>query len=77
MLYIIFDRILSCYKLIKTAIFIFFSFSRCAPESLRKRIFSHHSDVWGFGVTLWEIFSFGEEPWVGLKAKEVGKKNLN
>ncbi|XP_004712947.1 non-receptor tyrosine-protein kinase TNK1 [Echinops telfairi] len=38
----------------------------CAPESLRQGAFSSASDVWMFGVTLWEMFSGGEEPWAGL-----------
>ena len=35
-------------------------FPWCAPESLKSRQFSHASDTWMFGVTLWEMFSFGE-----------------
>nr|XP_010338082.1 non-receptor tyrosine-protein kinase TNK1 isoform X2 [Saimiri boliviensis boliviensis] len=38
----------------------------CAPESLRHGAFSSASDVWMFGVTLWEMFSGGEEPWAGV-----------
>ncbi|XP_006863424.1 PREDICTED: non-receptor tyrosine-protein kinase TNK1 isoform X1 [Chrysochloris asiatica] len=38
----------------------------CAPESLRQGVFSTASDVWMFGVTLWEMFSGGEEPWAGI-----------
>lgn len=41
-------------------------FCRCAPESLRQGAFSSASDVWMFGVTLWEMFSGGEEPWAGV-----------
>lgn len=40
-------------------------FPWCAPESLRERQFSHASDVWMFAVALWEMYSFGEEPWIG------------
>lgn len=43
-----------------------FYFYRCAPESLRQGAFSSASDVWMFGVTLWEMFSRGEEPWAGV-----------
>ncbi|KAG1683039.1 Activated CDC42 kinase 1 [Nymphon striatum] len=49
-------------------------FPWCAPESLKSRIFSHASDTWMFGVTLWEMFSFGEEPWVGLHGPEILQK---
>ncbi|KAI5280867.1 non-receptor tyrosine-protein kinase TNK1 isoform X3 [Manis pentadactyla] len=41
-------------------------FAWCAPESLRQGAFSSASDVWMFGVTLWEMFSRGEEPWAGV-----------
>jgi len=44
---------------------------RCAPESLKFRQFSHASDCWMFGVTLWEMFSYGEEPWLGLNGTQV------
>lgn len=45
--------------------------SRCAPESLRVGSFSHSSDVWMFGVTLWEMFTYCEEPWFGLSGRQV------
>lgn len=43
----------------------------CAPESLRLKQFSSSSDVYMFGVTLWEMFSFGKEPWAGLNIHEI------
>ncbi|XP_057335774.1 activated Cdc42 kinase Ack isoform X1 [Microplitis mediator] len=49
-------------------------FPWCAPESLKSRQFSHASDVWMFGVTLWEMMTFGEEPWVGLNGSEILRK---
>ncbi|WKY15874.1 hypothetical protein Q1695_000953 [Nippostrongylus brasiliensis] len=49
-------------------------FSWCPPEALRHRRFSHASDVWAFGVTAWEIFTLGEDPWVGCRAVEVLKR---
>ncbi|OXA54046.1 Receptor-like tyrosine-protein kinase kin-16 [Folsomia candida] len=32
-------------------------------ESLMGLKFSKESDIWSYGVTIWEIFSFGEEPY--------------
>ena len=46
-------------------------FAWCAPESLKSRQFSHASDMWMFGVTLWEMFGYGQEPWVGLNGTQV------
>ncbi|XP_019951204.2 non-receptor tyrosine-protein kinase TNK1 [Paralichthys olivaceus] len=46
-------------------------FAWCAPESLRVGSFSHASDVWMFGVTLWEMFTYCEEPWFGLSGRQI------
>ena len=38
-------------------------FKWMALESLTSNIFSHKTDIWSFGVTLWELFTLGEEPY--------------
>ncbi|KAK7090670.1 hypothetical protein V1264_010432 [Littorina saxatilis] len=42
-----------------------------APESVNYGHFSHASDVWSFGITLWEMFSYGESPYGDKKGIEV------
>ena len=29
------------------------------------------TDMWMFGVTLWEMFTFGEDPWIGLNGQQI------
>ncbi|XP_042164052.1 activated CDC42 kinase 1 isoform X1 [Oncorhynchus tshawytscha] len=46
-------------------------FAWCAPESLKTRTFSHATDTWMFGVTLWEMCTHGQEPWLGLNGSQI------
>ncbi|XP_052740557.1 tyrosine kinase receptor Cad96Ca isoform X2 [Bicyclus anynana] len=45
-----------------------------APESLYDDIFSVKSDIWSFGVLLWEIVTLGSTPYPGLSAGDVMRK---
>ncbi|XP_032454828.1 focal adhesion kinase 1 isoform X9 [Nasonia vitripennis] len=42
-----------------------------APESINFRRFTTSSDVWMFGVCMWEILMFGVKPFQGVKNNEV------
>ncbi|XP_057672099.1 tyrosine-protein kinase Shark [Diorhabda carinulata] len=42
-----------------------------APESYNYGQFSHKSDVWSFGVTIWEMYSFGASPYGDMKGSEA------
>jgi serine/threonine protein kinase len=42
-----------------------------APENLIYGYFTLASDVWSFGVVLWEIFSMGKIPFYELSFERV------
>ncbi|XP_071964567.1 BDNF/NT-3 growth factors receptor-like [Antedon mediterranea] len=47
------------------------------PESINYRTNTIESDVWSYGVVLWEIFEYGKQPWFGLSNVEVIEKILS
>ena len=42
-----------------------------APEAAQFRTFGHASDVWAFGITLWELFTFGAMPYPSSKQSHL------
>uniref|UniRef100_A0A4W5Q6I8 receptor protein-tyrosine kinase n=1 Tax=Hucho hucho TaxID=62062 RepID=A0A4W5Q6I8_9TELE len=42
-----------------------------ALESILFRRYTHQSDVWSYGVTVWEMMSFGAEPYASMQPQDV------
>ncbi|XP_034957242.2 epidermal growth factor receptor isoform X1 [Zootoca vivipara] len=42
-----------------------------ALESILHRIYTHQSDVWSYGVTVWELMTFGSKPYDCIPASEI------
>ena len=44
-----------------------------APESIIYGKFTTATDVWSFGIVVWEVFTYGQQPYVGMTNEEVIK----
>ncbi|EGD82696.1 TK/HMTK protein kinase [Salpingoeca rosetta] len=44
-----------------------------AIDAFDHKIFSEKSDVWSYGVTVWEVFTYSKQPYTGNKLQEVLK----
>lgn len=44
---------------------------RCAPECINFLRFTNASDVWAYSVCLWEMFSYGFQPWAALTGHQI------
>ncbi|KAA0722609.1 Receptor tyrosine-protein kinase erbB-4 [Triplophysa tibetana] len=42
-----------------------------ALECIHYRKFTHQSDVWSYGVTIWELMTFGGKPYDGILTREI------
>ncbi|XP_068197776.1 epidermal growth factor receptor [Antennarius striatus] len=42
-----------------------------ALESILNRTYTHQSDVWSYGITVWELMTFGTKPYDGIPASEI------
>lgn len=42
-----------------------------APESIKRLQFSEKSDVWAYGVMLWELYSLGDLPYCNMSCSHV------
>lgn len=41
------------------------------PEALLYYKFSSKGDVWSFGITVWEVCSYGSRPYKGMRGREI------
>lgn len=48
-----------------------------APETLQNLTFTSQSDIWSYGILLWEIFSSGGQPYSNLFDEEVKESILS
>lgn len=42
-----------------------------APEAIAYRKFTSASDVWSYGIVMWEVMSYGERPYWDMSNQDV------
>ena len=42
-----------------------------AIECIEQGLYSHKSDVWSFGVTIWELLTYGKRPFPNVNVKDL------
>ena len=40
-----------------------------SPESLRDQVYTSKSDVWSYGILLWELVTLGRQPYPGVEGE--------
>ncbi|NWU39084.1 EPHAA protein, partial [Hylia prasina] len=48
-----------------------------APEAVQYHHFSPASDVWSFGIVMWEVMSYGERPYWDMSHQDVSAPQLH
>uniref|UniRef100_H3CG88 receptor protein-tyrosine kinase n=1 Tax=Tetraodon nigroviridis TaxID=99883 RepID=H3CG88_TETNG len=46
-----------------------------APEAIAYRKFTSASDVWSYGIVMWEVMSYGERPYWDMSNQDVGGRD--
>lgn len=44
-----------------------------APEAIAYRKFTSASDVWSYGIVMWEVMSYGERPYWDMSNQDVSR----
>lgn len=45
-----------------------------APDTMTQHVFNYATEVWSYGITCWEIYANGAEPYPGMMVREVNEQ---